>query len=93
MCVAFTDSTILRNKSVRHKLKKSGRLHPSPPCLHSTTAVQSRKCRLATLRRSRGGSTAVKCVTGREKLLKTTGGVTTVMAVLIKNRSGTAPPV
>ena len=35
----------------------------------------------------------VKCVTGRGKLLKTTGGVSTVMAVLIKNRSGTAPPV
>ena len=33
------------------------------------------------------------CVTGMEKLWKTTGGVTTVMAVLIKNRSGAAPPV
>ena len=66
---------------------------PSPPCLRSTTAVQSRKCRLTILRRSRGGSTAVKCVTGRWKLLKITGGVTTVMAVLIKNRGGTAPPV
>ena len=40
-------------------------------------------------------STAKKntCVTGRGKLWKTTGGVTTVMAVLAKNRSGTAPPV
>ena len=66
---------------------------PSRPCLRSTTAVQSRKCRRATLRRSHGGSTAVKCVTGREILLKIPGGVTTVMAVLIKNRSGTAPPV
>ena len=65
----------------------------SPPCLRSTTAVQSRKCRLATLWRSRCGSTAVKCVTGRGKLLKTTGGVATVTAVLIKTRSGTAPPV
>ena len=45
------------------------------------------------LRRSRAGSTEVKCVTARGKLLKTTGGVTTVMAVLIKNRSVTAPPV
>ena len=32
---------------------------PSPPCLRSTTAVQSPKSRMATLRRSRGGSTAV----------------------------------
>ena len=32
---------------------------PSPPCLRSTTAVQSRKRRMATLRRSRGGSTVV----------------------------------
>ena len=32
-------------------------------------------------------------VTGRGKLLKSTGGVTTVMAVLTKTRSGTAPPV
>ena len=39
---------------------------------------------MATLRRSRRGSAAVKCVTGRGKLLKTTGGVTTVMAVLTK---------
>ena len=30
------------------------------------------------------GTCAVKCVTGRGKLLKFTGGVTTVMAVLIK---------
>ena len=29
----------------------------APPCLRSTTAVQSRKSRMATLRRSRGGST------------------------------------
>ena len=34
-----------------------------------------------------------QCVTGSGKLWKTTGGVTTVMAVLTKNRSGTAPPV
>ena len=34
-----------------------------------------------------------KCVTGSGKLWKTTGGVTTVMAVWTKNRSGTAPPV
>ena len=34
----------------------------------------------------RGGSTAVKCVMGRAKLLKITGGVTTVMAVLIKKK-------
>ena len=33
-----------------------------------------------------------KCVTGSGKLWQTTGGVTTVMAVLTKNRSGTAPP-
>ena len=32
---------------------------PSPPCLRCTTAVQSRKNRLATLRRSRGSSTAI----------------------------------
>ena len=63
---------------------------PSPPCLRSTTAVQSR---LETLQRSRCGSTAVTCVTGMRKLLKITGSVTTVMAVVIENRSGTAPPV
>ena len=34
-----------------------------------------------------------KCVTGSVKLWKTTGGITTVMAVWTKNRSGTAPPV
>ena len=34
-----------------------------------------------------------KCMTGSGKLWKTTGGVTTVMAVWTKNRSGTAPPV
>ena len=34
-----------------------------------------------------------KCVTGSGKLWKTTGGVTTVMAVWTKNRSGTGPPV
>ena len=42
----------------------------SPPCLHSSTAVQSRKSRLATLRRSRGGSAEVKCLTGRGKTMK-----------------------
>ena len=35
---------------------------PSPLCLRSTIAVQSRKSRLATLRRSRGVSTAVMAV-------------------------------
>ena len=66
---------------------------------YCTTAVQSRESRLPTLQRSRGGSTAVKCVTGRgnyEKQLAVLygdGGVTTVMTVLTKNRSGTVPPV
>ena len=32
-------------------------------------------------------------MTGRGKLLKTTGGVTTVMSILTKTRSGTAPLV
>ena len=39
--------------------------HPPPPYLRSTTAVHSRKSRLATLRRSRGGSTAVMAVLPR----------------------------
>ena len=38
---------------------------PSPPCLRSTISVQSRKRRLATLRRSRGVSTAVMAVLPR----------------------------
>ena len=38
---------------------------PSPPCLRSTVAVQSRKIRLTTLRRSRGVSTAVMAVLPR----------------------------
>ena len=37
--------------------------------------------------------TADKCVTDRGRLLKTTAGVTTVMAVLTKNRGATAPSV
>ena len=42
---------------------------PLAPCLRSTNAVNSRKSRLATLRRSRGGSTAIHgCVTGRGEL-------------------------
>ena len=32
-------------------------------------------------------------VTGRGKILKSTGGVTTVMAGLSQTRSGTVPPV
>ena len=36
---------------------------PSPPCLRSRTAVQSQKSWQSTLRRSRGSSTAVTCVT------------------------------
>ena len=68
-----------------YKDRSSTSITAVPPKQHlrhrRASAVQSRKCRLATLRRSRGGSTAVTCVTGGRKLLKVTGGVTTVMAV------------
>ena len=70
---------------------------PRLRCDGGKTAVQSRKSRMATLLRSRGGSrggsTAVDGCDGYGKTRKTTGGVTTVMAVLTKNRSGTAPPL